>query len=303
MKKITCLIAAAVVLFAAVSFEACQTTKTSTATKMLKFDLEKGKGYDYEMTVSMDQEIMSQEIKMDMTTYYSMDVNGDDSGTKTIVSSFERFKLKTEVAGFNIDVDTDKPVSSDTAELKKDPMQIFNRIFGSIKGQKFTMKVNPEGKITEVTGFENMAENIAGSLGLDEDEKQEMMKEFNGQFNADEIKQNLERFWYIFPNKEIKVGDTWDKVSEVGGKLPARYKSTYKVTDIEGDMVTLEEVSKIESKGDEKLSLSGEVTGTIVVDSRSGLVVTADQDMDIKASGGGMSFDIKGKSKIKGKAR
>lgn len=297
------MIAAAVVLFAAVSFEACQTTKTSTSTKMLKFDLEKGKGYDYEMTVSMDQEIMGQEIKMDMTTYYSMDVNGDDSGTKTIVSSFERFKLKTEVAGFNIDVDTDKPVSSDTAELKKDPMQIFNRIFGSIKGQKFTMKVNPEGKITEVTGFENMAENIAGSLGLDEDEKQEMMKEFNGQFNADEIKQNLERFWYIFPNKEIKVGDTWDKVSEVGGKLPARYKSTYKVTDIEGDMVTLEEVSKIESKGDEKLSLSGEVTGTIVVDSRSGLVVTADQDMDIKASGGGMSFDIKGKSKIKGKAR
>ncbi len=290
-------------LFAASSFEACQSSKSSTAAKMLKFNLENGKAYDYEMTVSMDQEVMGKEIKMDMTTYYSMNVNGDDGNTKTIVSSFERFKMKTAFSGFNIDVDTDKPVSSDTAEVEKDPMQAFNRIFGSIKGQQFIMKVNPEGKITDITGFENMAENIAVSTGLNKSEKEDMVKEFKGQFNADEIKQNLERFWYIFPNKEIKPGDTWEKSSVMSGRMPARYRSTYKVTEIEGDMVTLKELSKIESKEDEKISLTGEVTGTLIVDSRSGLIVTADQDIDIKASNGGMSFNIKAKSKIKGKAR
>ncbi|MBP8244596.1 MAG: hypothetical protein KAX45_08660, partial [Chitinophagaceae bacterium] len=52
--------------------DACQSAKNSTASKMLKFDLEKGKGYDYEMIINMDQELMGQPLQMDMTTYYSM---------------------------------------------------------------------------------------------------------------------------------------------------------------------------------------------------------------------------------------
>lgn len=303
MKKINYLVLIAAAIITIAGFEACQTAKSSTSTKMLKFDLEKGKGYDYEMIINMDQEIMGQPMKMDMTTYYSMDVSGDEGGIKTIISSFERFKMKTSVAGMNIDVDTDEEIKGDSSDLKTNPLGAINKMFGALKGQKFTMKVNPEGKITEVTGFENMAENMANSLGLDKEEKEEMMKGFKGQFNADEIKQNLERFWYIFPNKEVKVGDSWDKTTVMSGKMPGTYKSTYKVTEIEGDMVTLDEISKIQSKEGEAISLTGEVKGTLVVDSKSGLVVTADQDMDMKASAQGMSFDIKGKSKIKGKAR
>ena len=53
---------------------------------MLKFNFEKGKGYDYEMIINMDQEIMGQTMKMDMTTYYSMDVSEDDGSIKTITS-------------------------------------------------------------------------------------------------------------------------------------------------------------------------------------------------------------------------
>lgn len=303
MKRISFFIAGVLALAAFLSFEACQSAKSSTATKMLKFDLEKGKGYDYEMSMNVDQEIMGQQIKMDMTTYYSMDVNGDDGGVKTIVSSFERFKLKSSLAGLDIDVDTDTPATGDSADTKRNPFAAVNKIFGAIKGQQFTLKVNPEGKIIEMTGFEGIAKKMADSLELDEEDRAEMMKDFNGQFNSDEIRQNLERFWYIFPNKEVKVGDSWDKSTDLKGKMPASYKSTYKVTGIEGDMVTLDELTKIESKEGEMISLSGEIKGTVVVDSRSGLVVTADQDMDMKASAQGMSIAIKGKSKIKGKAR
>ena len=58
--------------------QSCQSTKSSTAAKLLKFNFEKGKGYDYDMTVSMDQEILGQQITVDMTTYYSRDVKEDD---------------------------------------------------------------------------------------------------------------------------------------------------------------------------------------------------------------------------------
>ncbi|HUR66588.1 MAG TPA: DUF6263 family protein [Chitinophagaceae bacterium] len=305
MKKIAVIIVSVIALAGMISFEACQSAKSSTASKMLKFNLESGKGYDYEMTVNMDQEIMGQQMKMDMSTYYSMDVAGDDGSTKTITTAIDRFRMKTAVAGFNVDIDTDKPFVADSSDVMGKSLGALNKVFGAIKGQQFSMKVTAEGKITEVNGFENMGKNIADSLGLDGNDRAEMLKQFEGQFNADEIKQSLERVWYIFPNKEVKVGDSWQKSTAMGGKMPAKYNSTYKVTDIEGDMVTLEETSKIETRENEaeEIKLSGDVTGTIVVDSRTGLVVTADQDMKIKATSKGMSFDIKGKTKIKGKAR
>jgi len=304
MKKTTVLLAFILACVSIIGFESCQSTKSSTATKMLKFDLENGKGYDYELIFNMDQEIMGQDMQMDMTTYYSMDVAGDNGGTKTITTAIDRLKMRTEVAGFKVDFDTDKPFSSsDTTDMMGKSMGALNKVFGAIKGQTFTMKVNPEGKILAVTGFEDMAKNIADSMQLEGEERNEMMKQFDAQFNANEMTQSLERFWYFFPNKEVKVGDSWQKSIQMGGKMPGKYNSTYKVTEIEGDMVTIDEVSKIDASETEEVSMTGDVKGTIVVDSRTGLIVTADQDMKVKASSKGMSFDIKAKTKIKGKAR
>ena len=303
MKKITALLLIIVSITTVVAVQSCKTAQNTTAAKMLKFNFEKGKGYDYEMISNIDQEVMGQNMQMDMAAYYSMDVSEDDGSMKTITSTIDRFKMKMGFGGFNIDVDTDKPLPSmGTTEEGKDPMKMINSIFGAIKGQKFTMKVDAEGKVQEVTGFENMAATIVDSLGLDEAERQQMMKQFESQFNAKNTQGQFDRFLYIFPNKEVKVGDTWQKKSDLTGPMAGKYNSTYKVTDIEGEMVTLDEKKKMESE-DEKMKMKGDITGTIVVDSKTGLVVSADQDIKMTTEVNGTSMEMKGKTKIKGKAR
>lgn len=303
MKKIALLLLPVVLIAGLIAVQSCQSTKSATASKMLKFNFEKGKGYDYEMISNFDQEVMGQNMQMDMSAYYSMDVSEDDGNMKTITSTIDRFKMKMGVMGFNIDVDTDKPLPSiGTTDDGKDPMKMINSIFGAIKGQKFTMKVDAEGKVQEVTGFENMAALIIDSLGLGEKEKQEMKKKFDGQFNAKNMQGQFDRFLYIFPNKEVKVGDTWQKKSDVSGPMAGKYNSSYKVTDIEGEMVTLDETTKVES-ADEKMKMKGDIKGTIVVDSKTGLVVTADQEIEMTTETNGKSMKMKGKTRIKGKAR
>lgn len=284
--------------------QSCQSTKSSTAAKLLKFNFEKGKGYDYDMTVSMDQEILGQQITVDMTTYYSMDVKEDDGNTKTINSTIDRFKMKMGAMGANFDIDTDKPLPSlGETEDGKDPMKILNALFGAIKGQEFNMKVDAEGKVLEVKGFEDMAQRIVDSLGIEEAEKEKMKQQFNKQFNSEKIKGQFERTWYIFPNKEVKVGDTWKKNTSVGmDEMGGNYNSVYKVIDIEGNMVTLEETTEIESKRGE-MELKGEIKGTIVVDSQVGLIVKADQEMTLRPTGESSGFEIKAKTRIRGKAR
>jgi len=303
MKKIAWFLLPVVLLTGLITVQSCQSTKSSTASKMLKFNFEKGKGYDYEMITSMDQDVMGQKIQMDMTAYYSMEVADDDGKIKTINSSIDRFKMKMGAMGFNIDVDTDKPLPSiGTTDDGKDPMKMLNSLFGAIKGQKFTMKVDAEGKVQEVIGFENMAKTIVDSIAMDESQKAEMMQSFNQQFNGEKIKNQFERAWYIFPNKEVKLGDSWQKNTEVAGDMGGSFNSTYKVTDIEGDMVTLSEVTKMDSR-EGKMSLKGDITGTIVVDSRLGLVVNSDQEMKMSTEVDGKNFEIKARTKIKGKAR
>lgn len=304
MKKIPALLLFMVSIITILSIESCQTAKSVSGTKMLKFNFEKGKGYDYEMIINMDQEIMGQKMQMDMSNYYSMDVVEDDGNIKTITSKFDRFKMKMNVVGMNLEVDTDNPLpeSGEISDGKTDPFKKINQMFGAIKGQQFSMKVDQEGKILSVEGFENMGKMLADSLDLNEKDQEDMMKQFNEQFNAKSTKSQFERFLYIFPNKEVKVGDSWQKNSEISGPVGGKYASTYKVTEIEGDMVTLEETTKMESE-DEKVNLKGDIKGTLVIDSKSGLVVSADQDMKMVADGGGMKFEINGKTKIKGKAR
>lgn len=283
---------------------ACKSPQTSASAKMLKFNFEKGKTYDYEMSMSMDQQVEGQPLKMNGIYQYSMNVVGEEGADKTITSTIDRFAMVMDAGIVKLNIDTDKPLPGlSQAMEEKNPERILNGIFGAIKGQIFSMKISPEGKVLEVKGFENMAAGIFDSLGLDSNSRANALAQFNEQFNAEKMKGQFERTWYIFPNKEVNVGENWQKETDLdAGGIKGKIKSAYKVTDIEGEMVTLSENSVIETTGDEKGS-SGTINGTLIVDSRSGLVVSGDQDLKISLNSGSGTTVMNMKVKVKGVAR
>jgi uncharacterized protein DUF6263 len=83
--------------------------------------------------------------------------------------------------------------------------------------------------------------------------------------------------------------------------MPAKYTTTYTVKEIEGDQVTLDTKTRIESAGGD-VEVNGNQTGEMMIDSKSGLMVNASftQELDTKVQG--MSMTISGRGKIKGKA-
>lgn len=302
MKKIHLLPVLFIIFSSLMALESCQTSgKASSVSKLLRFNFENGKGYDYEMIINLDQQIGKTQRQTDITAYYSMLVTGDNGIEKIIKTRYERLKMSFDISGMNIEVDTDKPLTGDFGnnDVAK-AFQSINRIFGAVKGQSFTMKVNAEGKISEVTGFEQMANSIADSMHLDSTKRKQMLQAFLQQFNEKSVKGQFERFLFIFPNKEVRVGDSWNKTTETSGVIDARYNSEYTVTDIEGDMVTIVEKTVIDTDKPET-KLKGEVKGTLIVDSRSGLVVKADQDISATSEDKGLAIKIKGKNKLKGK--
>ena len=83
MKKIVFLLLAAAISYGLFTISSCKSSKSS-ASKLLKFNLEKGKGYDYEMVWDLNQDVMNQQIGISVTAGYSAEVADDDGNIKTI---------------------------------------------------------------------------------------------------------------------------------------------------------------------------------------------------------------------------
>jgi hypothetical protein len=298
MKKLTICIAAIAAVMMMISFESCNSGGKTASAKTLKFNLEKGKGYDYDMVWDMDQKIMGQDMKMSFGANFTMNVTDDDGKVKTISSTYKSFKMYMKMPQAEIDVDTDKP--ADEAADATNPMAMVGKVFRAIKGKSFVIKVDNEGTVISVEGFEDIVNSMVESISMNEQMQEALRASLKDQFSGQSIKDQFGPVFNIFPNKEVKVGDSWDKSYSTGGKTPAKYTTTYTVKSIDGDNVSMTTKTKIESSGD--ADVSGTQEGNILVDSKTGLMINGEFDQKIKTTMQGTSIDINGKGKIKGKA-
>jgi hypothetical protein len=302
MKKLFSIASVLILSVTVLVIHSCKTSGAASG-NVLKFNLEKAKTYDYEIVWDMDQKISDQDTKISLGGIYSVEVIEEKDGIKKLTGMYKSFKLYMKMAGLEMDIDSEKPVEPiDQAQLKQNPMGIMSRIFSAIKGKSFSMQVDEEGKVLSVTGFDQIINGMVDSTGADENAKLQIRASLRDQFNEQAVKDQFAQIFTIFPNKKVKVGDNWEKHLQTGGKVPAKFLTVYTVKQIEGDHVTLNAKSNISSVGGEML-VTGDQTGTLLVDSKTGLVLNAefDQLMDTKVQG----FDVKitGKGKIIGKEK
>ena len=302
MKKLSLLLAAGLMVLTIAGVQSCKSSSKTSVSKMFKFNLEQGKGYDYEMVFDLDTKAGGQAIAMTVAGQYSMNITGTEGNVKSITTAYKSMRMSMKMPGMNIDIDSDKPQQDNGSEdMTKNPIGMMNKVFAGIVGKNFIIKVDEEGKVLEVTGFDKILTDMVDSMGMDENVKKQVAASLKDQFNDQSIKDQFAQVFTIFPNKEIKVGDSWDKSYTTGGKMAAKFTTTYTAKEIEGDHITLATKTKISSDKDD-MEIDGTQTGNIIVDSKTGLMINAEfnQNMDVKTQG--QSVEITGKGRIKGKA-
>ena len=302
MKKLSLLLGACLIIMTITGIQSCKTTAKTSASKMFKFNLEEGKGYDYEMIFDIDTKAGGQNISMTIAGLYSMNVTATEGNVKSVTTAYKSLRMNMKMMGMEIDIDSDKPVQDNgDGDVTKNPIGMMNKVIGGIVGKKFIIKVDEEGKVLEVTGFDKIFTDMVDSMGVDEDVKKQVTASMKEQFNDQSIKDQFAQVFTIFPNKEIKVGDSWEKSYATGGKMAAKFTTTYNVKDIEGDHVTLTTNTKI-SSNDGGGGISGTQTGNMLVDSKTGLMINATYAQQLEVKAEGQTVEVTGKGKIKGKA-
>lgn len=277
-------------LTAIMLLNACSSDKDSV---LLKFNLQKGKAYTYSMEMDMENTAQGQKMNSDMNFEYDIEVLDNTNGVVTLKNTYKRITMSMNMPNMNIDIDTDEPAKDTASDPMANPLNMMGNMFRAMKGKSFTMKVDAEGKVLEVTGIDQLADEMVKSMNLPEEAKAMAQQSFKAQFNEESIKQTFSQAFNIFPNKPIKAGDTWQKDVNMGGMMAAKMNTTYKVREIGGEDVTLDVNSTLDM-GENK----GTQAGSMRVDQKTGLVT--DGDLEQRFTGAMASIV---KIKIKGKEK
>lgn len=301
MKKIVLFATAALLLMTVASIQSCKSSSKTAGSTMFKFNLEEGKGYDYDLQWDLDTKVAGAESKVSIHGVYSMNVTAVEAGVRSVTTSYKKIHMNMSVMGMEIDIDSDKPQDNGETDPAKNPLGMMSKMITSIVDKPFVIKVNEEGKVLEVTGFDKIINDMIDAMKVDEAIKAQTQASMKDQFSEQNIKDQFAQVFYIFPNKEIKVGDTWEKSYSTGGKMAANYTTTFTVKDIDGNNVALTTKTKIGS-GSTGQEMDGTQSGNVLVDSKTGLMINAEFDQDISVKAQGQAVTVIGKGKIKGKA-
>ena len=178
--------------------------------------------------------------------------------------------------------------TSDTASLEMvDPM---SKVLAGLSDKKFSAKITRKGIVQEVMGLEEMVkkatEGMPGGPAASE--------QISGSFGDDGLAKNLETTTDIFPDGEVKEGDSWTKTQYTSTGLPLISTTTYTLKTMVDGVATIE-VSAVLETDPENAQTSmqgldatqfyeGTRTGTLTMDVTSGWVTAGNLKDDIVGS-------------------
>lgn len=127
-------------------------------------------------------------------------------------------------------------------------MDKLSKIYTSLIGKSFDVKIGEYGKVKQVTGMDEIVNKILTEMNIkDEKEKEDIKKVMKEQFGDEAITKRVERITAVYPNKDITMNEGWQEKRDISTKFPVEAENKYSL--------------KESSDGTADISLDGEVKG------------------------------------------
>ncbi len=266
----------------------------------LKFNLAPGSNYKFTTTTdqSIDQTMGGSTTSMKQNIIFEMlyKVKSVKDGVADIDVSYDRIKMG--MAGGGMDMKWDSKDSAGNNPLLSGMGMLLNK--------PFQMQTNSLGKVISVTGFSAAIEAMMQQVSP---EAAPMQASLMQSFSDSAIRKMLGQVTEIYPEKPVKVGDTWKKNMDItSGPILMMMDNTYKLTSVSGGVANVSVDSKITTKpaGEAagmpgmELDLKGTQKGDMKIEVATGLIQnsTLKQDISGDITAGGTKIPMSIKSDI-----
>ncbi|MFC6099289.1 DUF6263 family protein [Olivibacter domesticus] len=247
---------------------------------LLKMNLKKGLKYIFTTNTSqlIAQEVMGNkmDIKQHTDIDYIYEVIESNAQGMLIKTTYQNILIDTQTPQGNISYDSKKKDNADSP-LKN---------IGNMVGKSFTMHASAEGEVTQIKGMQE----IVNSIGGDATTKQLLKQQFSDSAFINMMNMALN----IYPNKEMKIGESWQKIStaEMAGMMKMNTQNTYTLKSLEKDNAIIAVQSNIDLLplpnkgvlGNIEFNLKGTQSGTIKSHLQSGMITSSVIHQEIKGN-------------------
>ena len=279
----------------------------ASAQVKLSFNPEKGKKYEYqtEMIQNMKQNFMGQEVpmEMEMSTTYLMEVKDKKPQEIHVQLTYQDLTYIVTSPMMKMGYDSKNPVEN--------PSQMDNnlsKMFSKMLNTSFMAVVAPDGSVKSVTGMDAISESMTNALTNDGQMAAQMGAQMKQQFSDEAMKKMFEQSFKIYPDNAVKKGDSWNMENAISTaannmNMNTNIKTKYTLKEVSKNMATVAVEGEIEIIFPENMEgrLAGTQTGTMIIDTKSGLPATSDVSQNMKGviKAQGMEIQMEMTSKAK----
>ena len=252
----------------------------------LKMALPQGDKFNYSMATNtvanvsvmgMDQKTTSMQKLDYVYEVLSSTTNGDQKIKSTIRS---------------VEVDQINPMQTmhySSRETTGNSPELAD-VYEPILGHEMIMNFNNKG---EMVKFEKGGDLVSKMFEGKDDEAMAQMKSLiEGQFGEEAMAAQLSNITSIYPDKPVKVGDTWMKENVTTGAIALIIKTTYTLTSrkngkamisLKGTVTPSPDSEALEMMGMKMTyQLGGPLTGNMIVDEKTGWVDESNVDQELE---------------------
>ncbi len=260
----------------------------------LSFNPGKGKKYEYQMdmTQAIKQNVMGQEIPMEteMNTKYLMEIKDKTAQETQVQFTYQDITYVMSSPMMKMGYDSKNPMEN-PSEMDK----MMDKIFSNMLDKPFMVVIAPDGSVKSVTGMEAIFESMVKAIAPDGQMAAQMVAPMKQQFSDVAMKNMFEQSLKIYPANAVKVGDSWnsDMVTTMVN-MGTAIKTKYTLKEVKKSMATVAVESTVEMNPGEGMEgkLSGTQSGTMIIDTKTGMTVSSDLSQSIKGAIKAQGVDI-----------
>ncbi len=248
------------------------TTGPVQAQTTLRWKLKDGETLKYttDMVQKQKDSVMGMDIETTMTQGMGMSwkVGAVKDGKAEITQTIDAFRQKMESPFAQFEFD-----SKDGKEPEGPIGQLIGPIMKALVGAEFTLKLDPQGEISDVKVSQKLVDSLKGNFAL---------AQMGSMFSEDGLKNMVQQGGQGFPKESVEKGKSWSKSVELKmpfGTMKMDNTFTYEGAETKDD-VKLEKIAmkakiSIEPAENSPIELkikSGDVAGTIYFDNVAGRI-------------------------------
>lgn len=252
-------------------------TTNSSGEIELKLNLTKGKVYDMKMVLTSQTEMnmMGQTVNSNTNMEMGMDYEVKDvlaNGNYLVRNTYKTIKMSGDAMGMKYEYD------SQTGKASGMQSEKMAEGMKKLIGQYTEIEMDKTGKTIKTT----MSPELTSGEGKGSD----------GMTNLN---------YSVFPDKKLKVGDTWESdIEQKMGKTDIIIKTKFKLVSVKDGIAEISMDGTLDIKPGSEGEITGTQKGTTKVEIATGMnqEVNIDQDIQMQMNDMGMKMPVKMKNKI-----